>query len=201
MSPSCVPGVWMASLETRCLVQGSTVGPAPALVTLPQITSTGTPVKLTTPRIRSSVTANKASLVSYYTAVTHSSRFLKCIYHFSLLWVTWLINHFTKPGEIFHATVSAHWSSLKLHHHAMFSFSSLRVPLWPVCPWLLWQPRTTWWTVCAMQVQRQHRHSRSWVMWSQNRPMPQVPVPHRRPIMWHLSAWLLWQRFGPRLQA
>lgn len=51
----------MGSLETQCLVQVSTVGPAPVLVTLAQITLMGTPVKLTSPLTRSSVTANKAT--------------------------------------------------------------------------------------------------------------------------------------------
>lgn len=55
--------VWMGSLETRCLVLGNTVGPAPALETPAQITLMGTPVKLTTPLTRSFVTANKDTLV------------------------------------------------------------------------------------------------------------------------------------------
>lgn len=61
--------VQMGSLETRCLVQGSTVGPAPALVTPVQITLTASPVKQTTPRARSSVTADKATLGPAVTSV------------------------------------------------------------------------------------------------------------------------------------
>lgn len=58
-----VPVVWMGSLETRYLVQGSTVGHVRALVTLDQIISMPTPVKLTTPPTRSSVTADVDILV------------------------------------------------------------------------------------------------------------------------------------------
>lgn len=61
--------VRMGSLETRCLVQGSTVGPAPALVTPAQITLMRTPVTLTTPLTRSYVTAGKATLGSAVTSV------------------------------------------------------------------------------------------------------------------------------------
>lgn len=68
-APAFVPVVQMGSLETRCSVQGSTVGPAPALVTPAQITLTATPVKQTTPRTRSSVTADKATLVSCHSVV------------------------------------------------------------------------------------------------------------------------------------
>lgn len=61
----------MGSSGTRCWVQGSTVDPAPVPVTPAQTTSTPIPVKLTTPPTRSSATADKATLVSYDSAVTY----------------------------------------------------------------------------------------------------------------------------------
>ena len=60
---SLVPAVWMGSSETQCWVQGNTVGPVSAPVTPAQIASMATPVPLTRPRTRSSVTANKDTLV------------------------------------------------------------------------------------------------------------------------------------------
>lgn len=53
--------VWMGSLETQYLAQGSIVGPALALVILGQIILTATPAMLTTHLTRSSATANKAT--------------------------------------------------------------------------------------------------------------------------------------------
>lgn len=55
--------MWTGSSETRCWVQGSTVGPVSVPVTPARITSTATPVTLTRPPTRSSVTANKDTLV------------------------------------------------------------------------------------------------------------------------------------------
>lgn len=56
----------MDFLETQLWAQGNTAGPVPALVTLAQITLMGILVTLTTRLIRSSVTANRATLVSDY---------------------------------------------------------------------------------------------------------------------------------------
>lgn len=51
-------------MEIQCLVQGSTVGLVPALVTQAQVTSMRILVKLTTPLTRSSVIVDKATLVN-----------------------------------------------------------------------------------------------------------------------------------------
>lgn len=72
MFTSCCPVVWTGSLETPCLAQGITVGPAPALVTPAQIISTVTRAMLTTLLTRSSVTADKATPVSCHTVEIYS---------------------------------------------------------------------------------------------------------------------------------
>lgn len=153
----------MGSLETRCLVLGNTVGPAPALETPAQITLMGIPVKLTTPLTRSFVTANKDTLVI-------------------LQWNLFLCT----PSQM--TTVNGP------------PFLSPRAQMWQVCSWLLWQPRASWRAVPTVPMQWQHWHPGSCVMWPQDRPVPQVLVPHRRPVLCPLSTRLLWQRFGPRLQ-
>lgn len=80
MSTSFCPVVWMGSLETPCLAQGITVGPVPALVTPAQIISMLTHAMLTTPLTRSSVTADKATPVSYHTTEIYSGVFLYLLY-------------------------------------------------------------------------------------------------------------------------
>lgn len=75
----------MGSLETQCLAQGSTVGPAPALVTQAPIILMVTHAMLTTPLTKSSVTANQATPVSYHTIEIYSAAFLISVDHFLLL--------------------------------------------------------------------------------------------------------------------
>lgn len=160
----------MGSLETQFLALETTVGPVPVLESLALITLTDTLVTLTTALTRSSVTAKKATLVMIY-------YFLKLFFE----------------DHLFIISISL------IFNFVFFSFSP-RLPLWPVCPWLLRKPRAAWWPVPAMWVPWKHRHRGSWFMWPQDRSVPKVSASYWRSLLWAMSTRLLWQRCQSRLQ-
>lgn len=105
-----VPVAWTRSLETQHLDQGSTAGPAPAQITPTPITSMRYLVRLTTPLIRSCVTANRAT------------------------WVSAGSYWFIHPCLTDSTVLSSKWKRLV----SLFQLFSRRSSVWPVCPWLLW---------------------------------------------------------------
>lgn len=104
LQDTSVNAVWMASLETQCLVQGSTVDPAPALVTPAQVTLMDSPATQTTAVTRSSVVADKATLgpvvinVPLVTMATQSNPVVCAVHAIAMATLTPRILDHVTPG-------------------------------------------------------------------------------------------------------